>query len=80
MDNTERFEVIRLAARYHETLTRIQTAGQLGAVLRLGRELSVALPPDQAALFGRLVAAREAVDRVPRPRNTRHDDHPGLAP
>ncbi|SHN46673.1 hypothetical protein [Cryptosporangium aurantiacum] len=70
MEDTERLAIVRLAATYHETLGRIQTAGQLDAVLRLGRELSTALPEDQARLFGRLVAAKQgAAGRVPRPRD-----------
>lgn len=73
MEHTERLEIIRLAAKYHETLGRIQTATQLDAVLRLGRELTVALPGDQAELFGRLVRARDAAargagGRIPGPR------------
>ena len=62
MEHTERLAIARLATTYHETLGRIQTATQLDAVLRLGRELTAALPRDQAELFQRLLAAR-----APRP-------------
>ena len=74
MEHAERLEIVRLAATYHETLGRIRTAGQLDAVLRLGRDLATALPADQAALFGHLVTARPArtrapAARIPRPRS-----------
>ena len=65
MEHSERLEIVRLAAKYHETLGRIQTAGQLDAVLRLGRDLATALPADQAALFGHLVTARAPAARAP---------------
>jgi hypothetical protein len=54
MNHAERSEIVQLAARYHETLGQIKTAGQVEAVLRLGRELSTTLPSEQAALFDRL--------------------------
>jgi hypothetical protein len=54
MEHTERLEIVRLAAKYRRTLGRIETAGQLEAVLRLGRELSTSLPSDQGALFDQL--------------------------
>ncbi|GAA3382983.1 hypothetical protein GCM10020369_07090 [Cryptosporangium minutisporangium] len=74
MEHTERLDVVRLAAKYHEALGRIETAGQLSAVLRLGRELSATLPAEQAALFGRLVAERRSAGAVlPRPRSPRDD-------
>ncbi|MFG1926083.1 hypothetical protein [Cryptosporangium sp. NPDC048952] len=73
MEHTERLEIVRLAATYHDALGRVQTAGQLEAVLRLGRELATALPEDQAELFARLCRARDAASRgaagrIPRPR------------
>jgi hypothetical protein len=67
MDREERQAIIQLVAQYHETLGRIETAGQLEAVLRLGGELAAALPAEQAALFGRLVGARGTGHRIPGP-------------
>ncbi|EXG81260.1 hypothetical protein [Cryptosporangium arvum] len=73
MEHTERLAIVRLAATYHDTLGRVQTATQLDAVLRLGRELSTTLPADQAELFARLCRARDAATRgaagrIPHPR------------
>ena len=60
MTQAERLEIVRLAARYRGTLGRIETARQLEAVLRLGRELSTTLPKEQAALFDRLRSTSDA--------------------
>lgn len=63
MNHVERSEIVRVAARYRETLGQIETAGQLEAVLRLGRELSTSLPTEQAALFDRLRSSSDAFDQ-----------------